>query len=158
MHEASRLTAELTRTLGGEAFRRRRRLVLPLVTSDADGFSRAALLTAAEIRALSPTRMAVSVLAASRTAVNLIRRRQATLLFLELTVAATIRLKAGRGRVSAIDPDRALFPLSVFRVRLDEPRGEGAVSLVSGPRFGGRDAGRLFSDELFAELGAMAAP
>ena len=121
MQELPRLTPELERSLGGEVFRRRRRLVLPLLTTDPEGFPRAALLTPGEVRALSPTRIAVAVLAASRTAINLIRRRQATLLYLQRDLAASIRLRAGRGQVSVSDPDRTIFPLTVFRVRLDEP-------------------------------------
>ncbi len=156
MHEFSRLPADLQRLLGGQMFRRRRRIVLPLLTSDPDGFPRASLLTPAEVRALSATRMAVAVLSASRTAVNLIRRRQATLLFLQRNVAASIRLRAERGRVSSHDPDRTLFPLAVFRVRLDEAASrEGAVAMLGGPTFTGPAADVLFSEELFAELAAV---
>ncbi|MEO8431648.1 MAG: hypothetical protein ABI592_09080 [Acidobacteriota bacterium] len=153
MHEFSRLPSELLRSLGGEMFRRRRRVVLPLLTTDPDGFPRAALLTPGEVRAVSPTRMTVAVLSASRTAVNLIRRRQATLLFLQRNVAASIRLRAGRGRVSGHDPDRTLFPLAVFRVRLDQAAAnEGSVAMLGGPTFTGPAADSLFSAELFAEL------
>lgn len=153
--ELTRLPPDLQRTLGGDAFRRRRRVVIPLLTTDAEGFARAALLTPGEVRAISPTVIAVAVLAASRTAMNLIRRRQATILFLGRHLAASIRLRAGRGQASTRDPDRTLFPLAVFRVRLDEPRGEGGVTLAAGPRFAGSDAAALFSEALFEELGGV---
>jgi hypothetical protein len=152
--ELSRLPPGLERTLGGEAFRRRRRLVFPLLTSDPEGFPRAALLTPGEVRATSPTAFAVAVLAGSRTSINLIRRRQATLLYMQRQLAASIRLRAGRGRTSRHDPDRTIFPLTVFRVRIDQPTpGEGAVSLLAGPVFAGADSLSLFSQELFDELG-----
>jgi hypothetical protein len=154
MKELDRLPAELERALAGEAFRRRRRLVLPLLTADPEGFPRAALLTPGEVRANSPTQITVAVLAASRTAVNLIRRRRATLLYLHRSVAASVQTRAGRGRVCAHDPERHLFPLTVHRVRIDRPApDEGNVALLAGPTFGGSDAARLFSPELFDELG-----
>jgi len=157
VQEIHRLTPALERSLAGAVFRRRRRLVLPLLTTDPEGFPRAALLTPGEVRALSPTRIAVAVLAASRTSINLIRRRQATLLFLARGVAASIRLRAGRGQISVSDPDRTIFPMAVFRVRLDEPVDEGDVALLAGPAFGGTGAERMFSRELFEELARMGA-
>ena len=156
--ELSRLPPELERTLGGEAFRRRRRVVFPFLTTDPEGFPRSALLTAGEVRATSPTAMSVAVLAASRTSLNLIRRRQATLLYMQRHLAASIRLRAGRGRVSRHDPDRTIFPLSVFRVRIDQAApGEGNVSLLAGPVFAGPDSLSLFSAALFDELGETGA-
>ncbi len=144
----------LERILSGEGFRRRRRLVLPLCTTDFQGYPRIALLTFGEVRAVSATCFAVSVSAGSRTAANLIRRKRGTLLYLERGLAASVQARAGRGRVSAANPDRHLFPLSVYRVRLDQPSGrEGDVSLFSGPRFAGKDSGGLFSEEVFEELG-----
>jgi hypothetical protein len=157
MQELSTLPREIEHSLGGEAFRKRRRIVLPFLTADPEGFPRAALLTAGEVRALAPGAIAVAVLAGSRTALNLIRRRQATLLYLQRNLATSIRLRAGRGRTSLHDPERTLFPLEVFRVRLDRTAGrEGNVTLLAGPTFGGADAPSLFSEELFAELGTVA--
>lgn len=157
MSELTALPPEVQRSLGGDAFRRRRRLVLPFLTADPEGYPRAALLTAGEIRALSASALAVAVLAGSRTALNLIRRRQATLLYLQRNVAASIRLRAGRGRTSRKDPDRTLFPLAVFRVKLDRTSArEGRVGLLAGPLFSGADAPSLFSEELFAELAELA--
>ena len=154
MKELDRLPWPLERSLSGEAFRRRRRLVLPLLTTDPEGFPRVALLTPGEVRANSAKQLTVAVLAASRTAVNLIRRRRVTLLYLHRTLTATVQARAGRGRVSRRDPDRQLFPLAVHRVRVDRPDpSEGNVRLLSGPTFTGSDADRLFSRELFEELG-----
>jgi hypothetical protein len=147
---------DLQLALSGEGFRRRRRLVLPLMTTDPQGFPRVALLTFGELRANSPTELAVAVLAGSRTAFNLVRRGVATVLYLHRQMTASIQARAGRGRVSAADSARRIFPLTVERVRLDRPaQAEGDVSLLIGPTFAGRDAGRLFSEELFAELGKV---
>jgi hypothetical protein len=147
---------DLQLALSGEGFRRRRRLVLPLMTTDPQGFPRVALLTFGELRANSPTEIAVAVLAGSRTAFNLVRRGVATILYLHRQMTASIQARAGRGRVSTADSARRIFPLAVERVRLDRPaETEGDVSLLIGPTFAGRDAGRLFSEELFAELGKV---
>jgi hypothetical protein len=155
--ELDRLPGEVARALGGEAFRRRRRLVLPLLTTDPEGFPRAALLTPGEVRALSPTELAVAVLATSRTALNLIRRRRATLLYLHRSVAAAVQARAGRGRVCARDPERHLFPLTVHRVRIDlPPPAEADVHLLTGPTFAGSGARLLFSADLFEDLAQVA--
>jgi hypothetical protein len=147
---------DLHLALSGEGFRRRRRLVLPLMTMDPQGFPRVALLTFGELRASTPTELAVAVLAGSRTAFNLVRRGVATVLYLNRQMTASIQARAGHGRVSTADSARRIFPLAVERVRLDRPaKAEGDVSLLTGPTFAGRDAGRLFSDELFEELGKV---
>jgi len=147
---------ELVDILSGGAFRKRRRIVLPFLTTDPGGYPRTALLTPGEIRAVSASSLVVAVHAGSRTAANLIRRGEAALLYLARGCAASIQAKAGRGHTSRNDPDRQIFPLSVVRVRLDHPRSEeGAVALLTGPTFTGRDGGRLFSEELFAELGKL---
>ncbi len=148
---------ELESALSGEGFRKRRRLVVPFLTTDPEGFPRVALLTLGELRAGSASRVAVAVMAGSRTAFNLVRRGTATILYLHRQVTASIQARAGRGRVSSTDPARRIFPLSVERVRIDRPaESEGDVSLLTGPTFAGPDADRLFSDELFAELGKAA--
>jgi hypothetical protein len=142
--------------LGGEGFRRRRRLVVPLLTSDPEGFPRAALLTLGEVRANAPDEIAVAVKAKSRTALNLVRRGSATLLYLNRGLTASVQTRAGRGRVCDFDPERQVFPLRVLRVRIDRPDpDEGDVGLLTGPTFAGRDADGLFSETLFAELGAV---
>jgi hypothetical protein len=156
--ELTRMPPALAAALSGEAFRRRRRHVLLLGTSDPDGFPRFSLLTLGEIRALSDSSLAVAVRARSRTAVNLVRRATATLLYLSRNLTASIQARAGRGRVCRADPLRRLFPLRVESVRLDRPDpAEGEVELLTGPTFGGGGAAALFSDELFAELGETAA-
>jgi hypothetical protein len=142
--------------LGGEGFRRRRRLVLPLLTSDPEGFPRAALLTLGEVRANSPGEIAVAVRAKSRTAFNLVRRGSATLLYMNRGLTASVQTKAGHGRVCGVDPERQVFPLQVVHVRIDRPDpAEGDVELLTGPTFAGPDADALFSEPLFAELGAV---
>ncbi|HTR02977.1 MAG TPA: hypothetical protein VMN82_07250 [Thermoanaerobaculia bacterium] len=157
MPDFSRMPPDVLAALSGEAFRRRRRLVVPLLTADPEGFPRVALLTVGEVRAISAGRLAVAVMAGSRTAFNLVRRGVATLLYLHRLATASVQARAGRGRVSSSDPGRRLFPLEVERVRLDRPNpNEGDVALLAGPTFGGRDSGRLFSEELWAELGTVA--
>jgi hypothetical protein len=153
MAEFSRMPRDLETALSGEAFRRRRRLVVPLLTADPEGFPRVALLALGDVRASSASRLAVAVMAGSRTAFNLVRRKTVTILYLQRQITASIQARAGRGRVSNADPDRRLFPLAVERVRIDRPtEKEGEVSLLTGPTFAGPDAERLFSEELFDEL------
>ena len=155
--ELTRLPPELAAALAGDGFRRRRRLVLLLATSDADGFARVALLTMGEVRALSDKRLAIAVRARSRTAINLVRRATATLVYLNRTLTASVQARAGRGRVCRADPSRRLFPMRVERVKIDRPHpAEGDVELLAGPTFTGAGASTLFSDELFAELGEAA--
>ncbi|HKD20110.1 MAG TPA: hypothetical protein VKG23_19835 [Thermoanaerobaculia bacterium] len=157
MAEFSCMPRDLETALSGEAFRRRRRLIVPFLTADPEGFPRVALLALGDVRASSASRLAVAVMAGSRTAFNLVRRKTATILYLQRRITASIQARAGRGRVSSADPDRRLFPLAVERVRIDRPaETEGEVSLVTGPTFAGPDAERLFSEELFAELGKVA--
>jgi hypothetical protein len=157
MAEFRRMPREIEIAFGGAAFRRRRRLVIPLITTDPNGFPRVALLTVGEVRAVSPARLGVAVMAGSRTAFNLVRRGQATVLYLDRSATASIQARAGRGRVCSTDPRRRLFPLAVESVRLDRPaETEGDVALLTGPTFTGADAGRLFSEELYAELGRIA--
>jgi len=156
MPEFSRMPRDLETALAGEGFRRRRRLVVPLLTADPEGFPRVALLTLADVRAGSPSRLAVAVMAGSRTAFNLVRRETATILYLHRNITASIQTRAGRGRVSSSDPARRLFPLAVERVRIDRPSAsEGDVALLTGPTFTGRDANGLFSETLFDELGQV---
>ena len=147
---------ELHVALGGEGFRRRRRLVLPLLTSDPEGFPRAALLTLGEVRANAPDEIAIAVRGKSRTALNLVRRGSANLLYLNRGLTASVQTRAGRGRVCDFDPERHVFPLHVLHVRIDRPDpAEGDVALLTGPTFAGRDAESLFSETLFAELGGV---
>jgi len=156
--DATRLPPELAAALAGEGFRRRRRQVLLLATADPDGFPRIALLTLGEVRTASDTRLAVAVRARSRTALNLVRRATATLLYLSRGVTVSVQARAGRGRVCRTDPLRRIFPLRVERVRIDQPDpAEADVELLTGPTFTGGGAASLFSEELFAELGEAAA-
>jgi multidrug efflux pump subunit AcrA (membrane-fusion protein) len=152
--DLDRMPPPLLRTLTGDLFRRRRRLAVVFSTPDPDGCPRVALLTLGEVRAVSPSQLAVAVLAGSRTAANLIRRRRGTLIVLQRGMAAYVQSRAGRGRVSVASPERQIFPMTVQHVRMDSPtRDEQDVALLSGPTFGGRGAAELFSEELFEELG-----
>jgi hypothetical protein len=156
MADLDRMPRPLHAALGGSGFRRRRRLVLPLLTADPEGFPRVALLTFGEVRANSASELAVAVRAGSRTEFNLVRRATATLLYLTRPLTASVQARAGHGRISRSNPSRLVFPLRVERVRVDRPSPEeGDVALLAGPTFTGRDAGDLFSEELFAELGKV---
>lgn len=153
--ELQKLPREIEFALSGSGFRTRRRLAVPFLTVDPGGFPRAALLTLGEIRARSRVSLAVAVRAGSRTAANLIRRRTATLLYLARNQAVWIQTRAGRARVSDADSDRQIFPLAVVNVKVDRPPAdEGAVALAAGPTFTARGSERLFSAELYAELGS----
>ena len=152
--ELDRLPAEIQFALAGAGFRARRRLALPFLTVDPGGFPRAALLTLGEVRAQSRTLLAVAVRAGSHTAANLIRRKTAMLFYLARNKAVWVQGKAGRGRVSLFDADRQIFPLAVVRVKVDRPLPEeGAVALAGGPTLSTGSADRLYSEELFEDLG-----
>ncbi len=153
MPEYDRLPRDMEKLLSGQAFLTRSRVVLPFLTVDPEGFPRAALLTVAEVRAISRTDLNVAVRTASRTAANLIRREKAALYYLARNSAVWVQATAGRGHTSDVDPERQIFPLKVFRVKVDQasPK-EGMVSLLGGPTFAARFARSLFSEELFAEL------
>ena len=154
MPEFDRLPRDLERLLSGEAFRERNRLILPFLTLDPEGFPRACLLTLSEIRAHSRAALSVAVRTGSRTAANLIRRHHATLLYLSRHRVLWIQARAGHGRTCDRDPGRQIFPLSVFRVKVDRPNAEEEnLSLAAGPTLSAREAGTLFSEELFDELG-----
>jgi hypothetical protein len=156
MTDLDRMPRQLHTVLGGSGFRRRRRLALPLLTTDPEGFPRVALLTFGEVRANSVSELAVAVQAGSRTEFNLVRRATATLLYLTRPLTASIQARAGHGHVCRSNPARLVFPLRVERVHVDRPSPEeGDVGLLAGPTFTGRDAGLLFSEELFAELGKV---
>ena len=153
MPEFERMPAELHRILAGRGFRARKRLALPFLTVDPEGFPRAALLTLSEVRAVSREGLSVAVQAGSRTAANLIRRQKAALCYLARNWAAWIQTTAGHGRVCDTDPELQIFPLTVFRVRIDRARpSEAGIELISGPTFAAAGGRELFSEELFEEL------
>jgi len=153
MPEFDRLPKELEDVLSGKAFRERRRLALPFLTIDPEGFPRAALLTFSEVRAISRTELCVAVLSGSRTAANLIRRQKAAICYFARHCVAWIQATAGHGRVCDADPERQIFPLAVFRVKLDRGHArEESVEILSGPTYTNPDGPELFSEELFAEL------
>lgn len=154
MPESDRLPRELVEVLSGRGFRARRRLALPLLTIDPEGFPRAALLTLSEVRATSSTSFRVAVQSKSLTAANLIRRQKAALYYLAADRVVWVQASAGHGRICGADPDRQIFPLTVFRVKVDRasPR-EGGVRLLAGPTFSASGDLEFFSEELFEELG-----
>jgi hypothetical protein len=152
--ELQRLPREIEFALSGAGFRARRRLALPFLTVDPGGHPRAALLTLGEVRATSRNTLAVAVRSGSRTAANLIRRRTATLLYLARNQAVWVQAKAGRARVSDVDPDRQIFPLAIVNVKVDRPAPEeGSIALAGGPMFTQRGSEQLFSEDLYSELG-----
>jgi hypothetical protein len=159
MPEFDRLPRELEEILSGKGFRSRKRLALPFLTIDPEGFPRAALLTLSEVRATSREDLCVAVQAGSHTAANLIRRQKAALYYLARNWTAWIQATAGYGRTCDADPDRQIFPLAVFRVKVDRasPR-EAETDLVSGPTFAASAGSRpFFSQELFEELNRTSA-
>lgn len=154
MPEVNRLPRELVELLSGKAFRARKRLALPFLTLDPEGYPRAALLTLSEIRAASATDLRVAVQSGSHTAANLIRRQKAALYYLARNRVAWIQVAAGHGRTCDADPERQIFPLTVWRVRVDRPSSrEGSIELLSGPTFSAACGREVFSEELFEELG-----
>ncbi len=158
MPESDRMPRELVEVLSGKGFRARKRLALPFLTIDPEGFPRAALLTLSEVRVTSATSLCVAVHSKSFTAANLIRRQKAALYYLAANRVAWVQTSAGHGRICGADPDRQIFPLTVFRVKVDRagPR-EGGVRLLAGPIYSDSEGPDLFSEELFEELGRTGA-
>lgn len=156
MPEFEQMPRVLAEILAGKAFRERKHVALPFLTIDPDGFPRAALLTPSEVRATSRTELCVAVQAGSRTAANLIRRQKAALCYMARNLAAWVQATAGHGRTCDTDPERQIFPLTVFRVKVDRAAShEEGVELLSGPTFSTPDGKEIFSEELFAELGGI---
>jgi flavin reductase (DIM6/NTAB) family NADH-FMN oxidoreductase RutF len=153
MPEFERMPIELHKILSGKGFHSRKCLALPFLTVDPEGFPRAALLTLSEVRAISREGLSVAVQAGSRTAANLIRRQKAAVCYLARNWAAWIQTTAGQGRTCDADPERQIFPLAVFRVKIDQARtSEAGIELLSGPTFAAAGVRELFSEELFEEL------
>ena len=154
--ELERMARDLHTALAGDGFRKRRRMVLPLLTTDPEGFPRVALLTLGEVRANSASELAVAVRADSRTAFNLVRRGTATLLFMNRRTTASVQARAGRGRASGADPARRALPAQGRARPRRSPGGRrGRGRPPDRADFGGAGAAGLFSDELFDELGKV---
>ena len=138
----------------GKGFTERHGCALPLVTVDSGGYPRAALLSFGEIRAHSGRRLLVAVQTRSHTAANLIRRPQAMLYYLSRRYCVFVQARAGHGRSCDCDPERQIFPLSVFRVKVDRAAlREGPVEILTGPLFSAAHPDQIFSQPLFDELG-----
>jgi hypothetical protein len=154
MSEFSKMPRDLETLFSGRGFAERHGCAIPLVTVDPGGFPRAALLSFGEVRAHSCRQLAVAVRTRSHTAANLIRRQQAMLYYLGRDYCAFVQARAGRGRACDCDQERQIFPLSVFRVKVDEPGPEeGDVEILTGPLFSAANPDRIFSQPLFDELG-----
>jgi len=154
MSQPARIPEQLQLLFSGEGFAQRHGVALPFVTVDPEGYPRAALLSFGEVRARSRRELVVAVRAGSHTAANLIRRRAAMLYYLGRHCAIWVQVRAGQGRSSTSDPERQIFPLSVVRVKVDEAGpGEEGVSLLTGPIFTAAEPDRIFSEQLFEELG-----
>jgi hypothetical protein len=153
MSELEKMPRDLEALFSGRGFAQRHGCALPLVTVDPGGYPRAALLSFGEIRAQSRTQLTVAVQTRSQTAANLIRRPQAMLYYLGRDYCAFVQASAGRGRACDCDPDRQIFPLAVFRVKVDQPGPEeGDVEVLTGPLFSAANPDRIFSQPLFDEL------
>ena len=138
----------------GKGFAERHGCALPFVTVDPGGYPRAALLSFGEVRAHSGKRLSVAVRTRSHTAANLIRRPQAMLYYMSRGGCVLVQARAGHGRACDCDPDRQIFPLSVFRVKVDRASlQEGPVEILTGPLFSAAEPDRIFSQPLFEELG-----
>ncbi len=157
--EFERMPRDLETLFSGEGFAARHGVALPFVTVDPEGYPRAALLSFGEVRARSRSELTVAVRIGSHTAANLIRRKTALLTYLARGHAIWVQVRAGRGRTSACDPERQIFPLSVVRVKIDSTGPEeGSAELLTGPIFSAGDPDRIFSPVLFDELGREPEP
>jgi hypothetical protein len=154
MAELEKMPRDLEILFSGKGFTERHGCALPLVTVDPGGYPRAALLSFGEIRAHSGKRLSVAVQTRSHTAANLIRRPQAMLYYMSRRYCAYLQTRVGHGRSCDCDPERQIFPLSVFRVKVDRAMlREGPVEILTGPLFTAAHPDRIFSQPLFDELG-----
>jgi hypothetical protein len=154
MPESEKMPRDLETLFSGRGFAERHGSAVALVTVDPGGYPRAALLSFGEVRAHSGKRLSVAVQTRSHTAANLIRRHQAMLYYLARGYCAWVQARAGRGRACDCDPERQIFPLAVFRVKVDRPGPDEAdVEILTGPLFSAGDPNRIFSQPLFDELG-----
>ncbi|WP_344232753.1 hypothetical protein [Kribbella hippodromi] len=104
-----------------------------LVSTDADGWPRQAMLSLGEVVALSTRRLGLAVWASSDTASNLSRRGRGVLTFVHGGAAYSVRLTALRGRDVPIEG----FALATFGAVVEEVRCDVApyAELVSGVSF-----------------------
>jgi hypothetical protein len=154
MPELEKMPRDLEILFSGKGFTERHGCALPLITVDAGGYPRAALLSFGEVRAHSGKRLSIAVRTRSHTAANLIRRPQAMLYYIGRHFCVVVQARAGHGRSCDCDPERQIFPLSVFRVKVDRAATrEGPVEILTGPLFSAAQPDHIFSQPLFDELG-----
>lgn len=159
MRESEKLPRNLEALFSGRGFSQRHGCALLLATIDPEGYPRTALLSFGQVRALSGKHLAIAVRTRSHTAANMIRRRKAMLAYLGRDCCAFVQVDVGRGRACDCDPERQIFPLDIFRVKIDrtDPE-EGNVEILTGPLFSAAEPDRIFSQPLFDELGRGEAP
>ena len=115
------LDADVLALLDGTDLEARAGVTLELVTVDADGWPRVALLSVGEVLATGERSLALALWPGSRTTANLERRARALLAFVHDGAAHRVRLEARRGADLLLEGDaRARFDAAVLSTTRDE--------------------------------------
>ena len=115
------LDADVVTLLDGTDLEARAGLTLELITVDADGWPRVALLSVGEVLATGQRSMRFALWPGSRTTANLERSARALLAFVHDGAAHRARLEARRGADVLVAGDtRAIFDAPVVSVARDE--------------------------------------
>jgi len=115
----AQLPDELVRLLDGTDPDRSVGLTFELVTVDAEGWPRVALLSVGEVLALDASRLRLALWPGSHTTANLTRSGRCTLALVWSGAAVTLRLVTCRG-ADLREPELAVFDGRVLSVRRDE--------------------------------------
>ena len=115
------LDADVVALLDGTDLQARAGLTLELITLDADGWPRVALLSVGEVLATGEGSVRLALWPGSRTTANLERSARALLAFVHDGAAHRVRLQARRGADLLVGADaRATFDASVGSAARDE--------------------------------------
>lgn len=113
-------------------------IAVPICTVDGAGFPHPAMLSYAELAAMGPSDLQVSVYAGSRTAQHLAGVGRVTLLFVDERGAYYVKARStGASRPHPGRPDVAIFDVHVAAVLEDaaDPSRERQAAITSGIRF-----------------------
>ena len=118
----ARLPADVVALLSGDDLDRRVGFTMELLTVDADGWPRVALLSAGEVVAADDAHLRLALWPESRSTANLTRTGRGSLAFVHAGSAFTLRLEASRA-----SDLRGPEPLAVFDGRVKEVRRDEAA-------------------------------
>ena len=137
------LPPRLLRRLAGDAESVIEDTAVPICTVDDEGFPHAAMLTYAQLEAVSASAIRATVYGSSGTARHLRRDGRATLLFVDPEGVWYVKVQASPEVAEVRTPGGAAFVLGVHAVTADavDQDREAAAAIVSGIRFRRTGAG-----------------